>query len=205
MTTVSARHVLVIIHGIHTSKNDAESWMPALGKHVSKGTDIEVLHYRYGWRSGVMMRFPGIGWFSRRSRVRGFQKFIKGLRKNYAVADVNPRIDVIAHSYGTWISHYSMTKGKLKNRTSYNRIVYMGSIVHQDQDWAFVPVEKALNLYSPKDKVVAIAPGFGESGERGFDHADGLRVKNLNLKTYSHADFLSPGKAWDEARKFIKA
>ena len=191
---------LVIIHGIHTSKKDAAGWMPALGNHITEGWASVVYAYRYGWRSGVMMRFPIVGWFSRRRRVKAFQKFVARVKATHPGAEV----DVVAHSYGTWIAHYAMTKGKPTRRTSYNRMVYMGSIVHQNEDWTLVPVKQALNLYSPKDKVVKAAPGFGESGEIGFDHADGERVTNLNLTPYSHGDYLAPGRAWDEARRFLK-
>jgi len=192
--------LIVIIHGIHTSKERAASWMPALGRHL-KGDDTAcaVNVYTYGWRSGTAMRFPIVGWFSRRARVKRFQRHIAKLRLLYPGA----KIQVVAHSYGTWISHYAMAKGKLEMRTWYDDIVYMGSIVHQDEYGKSVPVGRAINLYSPDDKVVDGAPGFGESGTVGFVPAGNGRIENKHMSGYRHGHYLEPGLAWDTARDFL--
>ena len=192
------RRLVVIIHGIHTSKKDAKSWMPELMKAIVPAHgNVAARAFTYGWTSGAAIRLPIVGWFSRRRRTAKFQKFIAELRKEHPGA----KIDVVAHSFGTWITHYSMLKGK--HLTTLNRVVYMGGIVPQDEKWEDVPVNKVLCLFSKADKVVKMAPGFGESGNMGFIHADGRRVINRSMSPYRHGNYLKPGKAWTAMAGFL--
>ena len=194
------RRVIIVIHGIHTSRRDAATWMPALMKAVVPAApDVAARSFLYGWTSGAAIRLPIIGWFSRRRRTRKFQRFVAALRQTFPGAEV----DVIAHSFGTWITHYSMLKGN--NRTVLRKVVYMGGIVPQDQNWRNVPVGRVLCLYSLADRVVKIAPGFGESGNVGFIHADGTRIVNRDMSPFRHGDYLKSGPAWKAAAAFLRS
>lgn len=216
------RRVIVIAHGIHTSRKDADRWMGGLEKFLRSklptpqqvksdndtrwGTSVgdDIVQFRYGWTSGIMIRLPIVGWFSRRRRTKKFQKLVARIRKR---ARQPVHIDVIAHSFATWIAYYSTCRGKERMRTELGRVVFMGSIVSALADFPGDRFERVLNLHSEKDAVVRLGryTGFGSSGIGGFMLEDDPRVQNVDLTPYEHDSYLEPrSRAWLLAADFLR-
>jgi hypothetical protein len=194
--------VVILVHGIHTSKREAREWMRKMGLYLSRAIPgLEVLQFKYGWISGISVRLPIWGWFSRRRKTRKFQRFVARAVKERG-PETHP--DVVAHSFGTWLAHHSMTKGGPK--TFFRRLVYMGGIVSSREDFRAEEghYEKVLNLYSRNDMVVRYSL-FGHCGHRGFINASTLRVQSVDVTPAEHGDYIKPGRMWGEAGEFLTA
>lgn len=192
---------VILVHGIHTSKTEARAWMRDMGAYLKRVIpEIEVHEFRYGWTSGVSVRLPVWGWFSRRRKTKKFQRFVAELAKKGGNAG---HADVVAHSFGTWLTHHSMTKGGPK--TFFRRLVYMGGIVSSRENFEAEQThhERLLNMFSRKDDVVRFAP-FGHCGYRGFLNV-GARVKNLDMTPLEHGEYLTSDKVWTKAADFLAA
>lgn len=219
----TARRVVILVHGIHTSRKDADRWMGGLerflrerlpapqqvksadGRRWATSVGDDIVQFRYGWTSGIMIRrLSFIGWLSRRRRTKKFQKLVARLRRRNS----SPlHVDVVAHSFGTWLVYYSTLKGKKRLRTKLGRVAFMAGVVPTRATFHPEAFERVLNLYSREDDVVRLASyaGFGRSGVHGFAASDDAGVKNVDLTPFEHDHYLNPlSKAWDLVADFLR-
>ena len=199
-----AERVIVLVHGIHTSQKRAKTWMQALDNYLDSrhSGNLDVRKFMYGWISGFSIRFPFVGYWTRHHYVRKFQKFIEKIVKEKGNDVI---IDVVCHSFGTYITHFSMTfDSSRRAKAFFNRIVYMGGIVSARENFKNEEghFKQALNLWSGGDDVIRIAP-FGHSGYRGFNNADGEVVINKDMTPFNHNDYTMYGNAWPLIYEFL--
>ena len=193
--------IVVITHGVHTGKDEAASWMPALRRQLIEQLGVGVALLRYGWTSGVSIRMPIWGYFSRRSKLRKLRRLVRRLM----VAYPGERISIIAHSFGTWLAYWAPLKGRASKRVDFWRTVLMAPIIDVDEE---LPADhgprRLACMFSREDDVIRRVP-FGHAGAWGFSKADGKRVVNIDLTPYEHGDYTEPGGAWDKAVEFLGA
>ena len=191
--------ITVIIHGIHTSRKAAADWMPQLGRKIHNATGSGIALFRYGWTSGVSIRLPLWGLWSRRSKLARLRRLIRKLQAAYP----GERINIVAHSFGTWLGFWAGILGKERKRVDIHRLALMAPIIDVDEvpPAAYGPRRIAC-LFSRSDDVIRTAP-FGHAGAWGFATADGKRVVNIDLTAYEHADYTEPGRAWDQVVAFL--
>lgn len=195
---------VILANGIHTTKAEASAWMRDFGEYLRSTTPgLEVLEFKSGWISATSIRAPGVGWFMRRHYTKKLQRFVARVVKERG-APCKP--NVIAHSFATWLVHYSMSRGK--RRAFYDRIIYMGGVVSSrasfdDQQGHY---RRVLNLWSFNDGVVRMAflAPFGHSGFRGFRAGAERHVHGEELTPYEHGDYLKPGRAWPLVGEFLR-
>lgn len=191
MSDAAARQIVVLVHGIHTSRREARTWMDQLATKIRRETGMETYQFRYGWTSGASIALPGWGWISRRGKTRRFQRFVSRL-----VADRPATVHVVAHSFGTWIARYSLIRGPEQLRPRIGTLLLMGGIVHRNDRFTCGRVQRVVNLHSRNDDVVRRAPGFGDCGYRGLA-VDGDRVSNVDMTPANHRAYTIPGREWN--------
>ena len=194
------RHVgwLLALHGMNTRGSWQESfnWLVS----TSYGRMVPVAIYKYG-----MVR-PGV--LSRRRHATLVGRVADRIHR--AAEEVgrivlDPRPDVIAHSFGTMLIGKALHADP---ELRVGRIVTLGCILRPDFDWATLvergQVEAVLNNYGTRDIWAKVAhraiPDAGPAGRRGFDHhtdrwppdqqapAD-RRVFNVPAEGFSHSKF----------------
>ena len=196
-----AQRVCVLVHGIHSSKDEARSWMEPLASELTAlMPDLEVLFYLYGYLLGTSIALPISGTIRRRRKVKRFQKWLA--RKMRAFPG-DTEVSVVAHSFGTYLTHRAMTYEGAP-RAIFDRVIYMGGIVSSREDWKAERghFSELLNLHSKKDHVVRLNP-FGQCGFLGFQNGVGLKVRNEDLTPYAHGDYTQPGAAWGRIQAFL--
>ena len=199
---MASRRVVILIHGVHSGEQKSLDWFEPLAdaiRYVSPSTTV--VFFMYGWTAGVSVRFPGIGKMVRRHLVRKLQKAVARLVETHGA---EAEIDAIAHSFGTWLLHRSMTAGRnARWHCFYRRLVYMGGVVSSRETFENEAghFARVLNLYSRGDDVVRLAP-FGHCGTKGFSRAP-APVVSVDLTPINHRDYTGPGEAWSHAVPFL--
>lgn len=180
------RHVswLLVVHGMNTQG----PWQERLTWLVSNayGFSVPVLIYKYGnIRPGVLLR-----WRQRQLLARLIARYHEATGE-YTDARLDPRPDVIAHSFGTWLVAHGLA---LPNGLAARRVILTGSILRPDFDWAAIAedrVEAVLNHRAGRDIPVrlsgAVIPDSGPSGIIGFQ--PDLRVIEYEDQALTHSGF----------------
>jgi esterase/lipase superfamily enzyme len=199
--TRKGKGIAVVVHGIHTDKDKAAGWMPALAMKLRRECGMGVALMRYGWTSGVSIRMPVWGYFSRRSKLAKLRRLVRRLQKQHP----GERISIVAHSFGTWLAFWAGFKGRPAKRVDLDRVVLMAPIIDVDQEFpADYGPRRIACYFSREDDVIRKAP-FGHAGAWGFSKADGKRVVNRDFTPYEHGDYTEPGGSWDAAVEFLRA
>jgi hypothetical protein len=188
---------VLLVPGIHTSDEDVRRWQDGFGAYLR---DLvpgrRVLVYNPGWTAAITIDMPGVGWLGRRHEVKQFQRWLKHELPKIG----NPIPDVVAHSFGTYLTHHSMSD-KPGPKAFFNHVVYMGGVVSTMEDFrsTWGHWETMTCLYSHQDEVVRWAlPPLGQCGIRGFRSAP--PAENLEMNGFKHTDYLDPRRgraAWE--------
>lgn len=194
---------VVLVHGIRTSREDAEMWGLRLGEQIRRACpDVLGVHlYEYGFLSAFAIRFPWVGGAVRRRQVGRFQRWVAALSQRYG-GDVE--LDGVGYSFGTYLIGRSMTDAP-GPRSFWGRLVLMGSILSARDDWSDKTghYARALNLFSAKDEVVHFST-FGQSGWAGFlSRTLAPNVRQMDVTPAEHEDYKGPGVPWDDAVGFL--
>lgn len=190
---------VVLVHGVCTSRPEAEAWYAGLAPRLNLPGVDGVHLYEYGWVAAPLIRFE----VYRHHAVKRFQTWLADLARRYG-PDVT--LDVIGYSFGSYLVGHAMTDAG-GPRADFGSVVLMGSILSSRDDWSEREghYRRALNIYSREDEVVRFST-IGQSGWKGFI-ARGLErdVSNTHAVGYEHPDYQRPGVAWDFAAGFLAA
>jgi hypothetical protein len=189
---------LLALHGMNTRGAWQESfnWLVS----TSYGRMVPVAIHKYGVvRPGVLSR--------RRHRTLEDRLVGRVQRAVREVAKVvlDPRPDVIAHSFGTLLLGHALHRHP---ELQVGRVVTLGCILRPDFDWATLvergQVDAVLNHFGTRDFWARIAhyaiPDAGPAGRRGFDfHEEAWpvayrseghrRLFNVRAEGLRHSDF----------------
>ncbi len=169
------KQIIITIHGIRTRQ--IKSWQMSFWNFVkSNNPDVKVFRYQYGflmapmsWWFAFTSKFRVLSFFRKRI-ISGFVKFINKIQRKFPDHEIN----IIAHSFGTWISYYSLER---------DPDIRVGSLVlvqgvissHIEKlnlaNWLELGRVKRVHAWSsPNDRVVGklVLPPFGKLGYRGF-------------------------------------
>lgn len=192
--------LVVLVPGVHEGEADATAWTTRMSLYLRDVLPgVFVVAYTPGWTSGASIGLPLWGWISRRVKVRRFQRWLA------RVVSIFPDVpvDVYAHSWGSLLARESLRRGPQEARPRFRTLILAGSIVDQDDRFACGRVQRVACLYSKDDVVVRRVPGFGEAGNVGLSHADGVRLLNVDLTPLGHGDYTRPGRAWSVVAELL--
>jgi hypothetical protein len=175
---------VLTLHGMNTlgAWQEKLSWLVAL----TYGRTVPVAVYKYGMvRPGVLFR-----WRQRQLRQQ-VAKRIRVLSQQAEIAGYNPKPDVIAHSFGTWLLAHALDAD---DTLKVGRVILTGCILRPDFCWKTLlerqQVEAVLNHCGTADVPVAVTqyfiPDSGPAGRRGFDTPE---VINVEESGYGHSTF----------------
>lgn len=199
------KRAVFLVHGLHTSREEARAWAGPLGEKIQAANPdvVAVRLYAYGWLSAFAVRFPGVGGHVRRREVGRFQAWVRDQVQQLEQQHGKLAIDGVGYSMGTYMLDHSMTDAP-GPRTFWDRLVLMGSILSSRDDWSDKAGHymRAVNLFSSEDDVVRWST-FGQSGWQGFKAAP-TTVVNYLCPKYEHGDYEHPGLAWTAAANFLR-
>lgn len=163
-------HVVLIVHGIR----DDGFWTKRVARHVKKLGDRTVVRAAspsYGFFSALQFMWPP----ARHDGAKWLLDQYALVRSHFPYAT---RVSFVGHSNGTWLCKRAL---QLCRTVHLERIVFAGSVVRTDHDWATLDDRygSVLNVYAKDDWVVAFLPGLmerfgwrtldvGGAGNRGF-------------------------------------
>lgn len=147
-------HVVLIVHGIR----DDGFWTKRVAREIKSQAR----------RRGISVRAPSpsYGYFSMWDFVRpgGRERAAHWFLERYA--DIcshfpHARVSFVGHSNGTYIAARALA---LCAAVRLHRVVFAGSVVRRDYDWARLGgrVDAVLNYVGSRDSVVALLPGAME-------------------------------------------
>ena len=191
------RRICIIVPGIHTSKRESREWCGRLAGIIEAGVpESTCIVYHHGWIAGVQI----LARYFRRRKVKRFQNWVAA-----RLREIDPGAVpcAVAHSFGTWLVHQSMTDNGGPH-TFWDRLVYCGGIVSCREDFKQEAGHfwELLNFFSRHDEVVRFAP-FGHCGFAGFQaaHPDGP-VRNVETRL-EHTGYLQAGPVWARIVSFL--
>ena len=195
---------IIAIHGILSYKKDNWTYhFCDFAKEDPRFKDDIFLPYYYGFLSAV----ESVNAFERYNLIRGFMKFLRGVKSDYPQADLN----IVAHSYGTEISFQAVKRSgedsKSKGPILVNKLILVAGIVSAHREIPYTDTLRAgkvkeMHCYcSYEDEVCRYNP-FGHSGCFGFlkdaydltcyekPFAD-LNIFNHQTKALEHCDYFT--------------
>lgn len=168
-----ADHLVVTVHGIRTFTG---SWQQRFEKILRKTQEEEssssaeqnrlsVCHYSYGYFSAVALLVPVLRWMV----ARHFRHWLV----NQVEANPNARIDLVAHSFGTYLVASSLRH--LPKGRQINTLILAGSVLRPNFPWhesIGTKVKRLINECGTQDAILVlcnfIVLGLGDAGRRGF-------------------------------------
>ncbi|MFC5864838.1 WD40 repeat domain-containing protein [Acidicapsa dinghuensis] len=183
--------LLVTIHGIRTFGH----WQERLGKMVKyEDPGTESLHYQYGYFSAIAFLIPFV-----RDLVVG--RFTRALN-SYCKGRTWQRIDIVAHSFGTYIVANALLGRKLDKRIRVHTLILAGSVLK-----ANFPIERLLesrvrriaNECGIQDSVLVLSQvasiGTGMAGRSGIVGFQGERFQN-RFNNFGHGGYFDNDDAY---------
>jgi len=200
------KRAVILAHGLHTSKEEAEAWAAGLEPQLRAGNPeiVAVLLWEYGWTSAFAVRFPWVGGAVRRRLVGRFQRWVaQQLLELEELHGGGIVLDGVGYSMGSYLVDHAMTDAP-GPRVFWDRVVLMGSILSSRDDWSDKAghYTRAVNLFSREDDVVKMST-FGQSGWKGFTRRPSS-VIDFECPGYEHGDYERPGLAWSAAANFLR-
>ena len=153
--------IIIAVHGIRTLPR--YNWMRIFEIHWKYDKRFKGWLFKnasYGYLRAFLVAIP----FIRKYRVWKFKGFLKKIRKKYPDAKIN----ILAHSFGTYIAYEAIRQAK---DIKINKLILVASIISAHEDFKDTIgkglIEKVYNYCSYDDRVVRFNP-FGHSGYWGF-------------------------------------
>lgn len=185
--------VLIAVHGMKTRGE----WKNQLSDIITKNTsEIRYCPWDYG-----SFKLKICSFYHRREAVEKFKVFYDGIVKEESCREIN----VVAHSFGTYIIYNAM---KRYEDVNFDKVIFLGSPLKVNLKWNNCKVNERVNkilfYICKKDWVLSFAKlvCLGDSGKKGFDNPP----KNMEYKIKDgseHSDLFSPKIMRDEWLKFI--
>jgi tetratricopeptide (TPR) repeat protein len=122
-TTAATPHLVITVHGIRTYGD----WQDELKKLLEAAEPgIVVRMYRYGFFSSLAFLIPPLRWLVGRQ----FRKFFEN---EIQLAPEGARIDLVAHSFGTYLAASALRH--LPQRKRIHTVIFAGSVLPPSFPW----------------------------------------------------------------------
>lgn len=183
VTKMASYSKLVLsLHGIRTRG----AWQKELNSEI-QDAGLKHVALDYGFFGVLKLLIP----YFRRRQVEWFRDEYTKIRERYP----SETPSVIAHSFGTYLVASAL---ELYRETTFDRIIFSGSIVRQDFDWSGAisrgQVNGVLNECAKRDIWVKLGSWLisdaGPSGARGFNDAASGSVRQRYHDLFTHSDYL---------------
>lgn len=194
---MNPKHIIITVHGILTDKHK-DNWQDRFQSYcLQYSSDVEVHSFKYGW----WMILPYIStlpkWAILTRLARNFYAHkLKAFIKSKVKENPNSQLHIVAHSFGTWITHELILDPEVILETVHLIAgVISAHISRNSLDEACAKNTKEVYIYSSKhDTVCRFAPfPFGHLGYWGLIDREVVEDRNrprhkpypnLNLTNY---------------------
>lgn len=194
--------VIIAIHGIRSPKKN--NWIYDFcdfGKQDSRFQVDEFIPYYYEY----LLALESVNAFKRYNLIRGFMKFLRGIRKQYPEADLS----IVAHSYGTEMSFQAIKRSGEDGRDPImvDKLILVASIVSAHREIPYTDTLRAgkikeMHCYCSYEDEVCRYNNFGHSGCWGFLKSaydpvcyekpfNDLNIFNHQTKTVEHCGYFT--------------
>jgi hypothetical protein len=200
-------HLVFTLHGIRTYGDWQERLQRlTLEEAERRGTSdqIEFCHYKYGIFSVLALWFPPTRWLTAKRFRKEYEARLAEFR------DVR-RIDVFAHSFGTYVATLGLRWGSSPPGPKVTNLVLAGSVLPMNFDWSRMisrRVERVVNECGWKDGILVlnslVNPFLGAAGRLGFRTTEYRRLIQRHYP-FGHSDYFAPPQPGDHVDSFLRA
>lgn len=162
----AGEHLVITLHGIRTFGR----WQERLGQLLHRrDPSIVTYHYKYGYFPLLKFLTPPLRWLA----VRHFRRWLLQTLADHPNAR---RVDLVAHSFGTYIASWAVHGLPPEKRPRLHTIILAGSTLPNDFPWGELlhegTVRRVVNECGLKDWVLVanrlLVPFTGMAGWTGF-------------------------------------
>jgi tetratricopeptide (TPR) repeat protein/pimeloyl-ACP methyl ester carboxylesterase len=184
----STTHYIVTLHGIQTYGQ----WQDRLGALLrDAGSAAKVRHFKYGVFSVFSYFVPFLRWIN----VWRFRRSLEDLAR----ANPGARIDIVAHSFGTYIAGQSLARIARKGGVRLDTVILAGSVLKVGFPWNDLlekrVVRRVVNECGTRDDVLVWTQFLvlltGMAGRIGFQGLLDDFFKN-RYYTFGHSGYFEP-------------
>jgi tetratricopeptide (TPR) repeat protein len=167
-------HLVITVHGIRTNGD----WQDELKKLLEAAEPgVTVRMYRYGFFSSFAFLIPPVRWWVGRQFVKFFENEVRS-------APETARIDLVAHSFGTYLAASALRH--LPERRKIHTVIFAGSVLPPSFPWYRYlqsgAVGRVINECGWDDMVLLLCQStallMGMAGRIGFHGMVGDRFIN---------------------------
>jgi hypothetical protein len=163
-SSTQGRHLLITVHGIRTFG----LWQERLGEMLKETEpDAIAVDYKFGYFSGIAFLIPMV-------RDLLVRRFARALRARYKQGTWK-RIDIVAHSFGTYIAANALLRMKPEERPPVHTMILAGSVLKVSfplERFLGICVKRLVNECGIRDFVLILgqgaAVGTGLAGRSGI-------------------------------------
>ena len=147
-------HILITIHGIHTYG----LWQSRLADLVHhRSPDVQSKEYHYGVFSAIQLWIPPVRWIV----AWLFRRWLRDLLNNPShPVPLETRIDIVAHSFGTYVVARALTDWRGRPITDLTRrihtIIFAASVLKESFPGWNRMSRRLVNECGTKDNVLAL-------------------------------------------------
>lgn len=185
-TTCEREHLVITLHGIRTFGR----WQERLGQLLHRrDPNLVTYHYKYGYFPLLKFLAPPLRWWA----VRSFRRWLLQTLAQHPHAR---RVDLVAHSFGTYLAAWAIHGLPPQKRPRLHTIILAGSVLPNDFPWGELlhegTVQRVVNECALKDWVLVanslLVPFTGMAGWTGFVGGLSERFQN-RYYPFGHSGF----------------
>jgi hypothetical protein len=184
----SAPHFILTLPGIRTYGQWQNRFRTLL---EGEGSTAQIIHFNYGVFSLISYILPFLRWI----KVWRFRRYLKSLARTHPDA----RIDIVAHSFGTYIVGHSLKRLASKGPVEIHTVILAGSVLKLSFPWndliAKKVVKRVVNDCGTQDNILLVSQLFvlltGMAGRVGFTGFLDEHFKN-RFYEFGHGGYFEP-------------
>ena len=182
-------HLVITVHGIRTFGN----WQADLERLLEEAEPgITILNYQYGYFSTIAFLLPPLRWLV----ARRFRKFFVSAMQ---AARPGAKIDLVAHSFGTYLAASALPYIPEERRLA--TVVFAGSVLRPSFPWYKYEREdsvgRVVNECGWDDSILLLCQLMGMAGRVGFQGMVGRQFTNRYYR-FGHAGY------FDREHRFMR-
>ncbi|MCD9464537.1 hypothetical protein CJF25_16365 [Photobacterium phosphoreum] len=177
---IPSKVINIFVHGIMTTGN----WQDYLEQKISTDTTI-VISYKYNYYSALKI----LSRFTRKKQVDLFTSFLE----NILIKNPESTVNIIGHSFGTYLIVNALENIKLDNLTRLNYLILSGSVVRADHDFNPIcdkyAIKNIVNDCGINDIPLIMSKlfcfGLGHGGRVGFNSSSNKVINRYHKSGHS--------------------
>jgi tetratricopeptide (TPR) repeat protein len=196
-----SRHLIISIHGIRTFGQ----WQNRLATLVkAREKNASVVKYKFRYFSAPAFMFPPLRWLE-------MHRFRRDLLSRVESGNWD-RIDIVAHSFGTYIAGWGLHGIPPEKRPSLHTIIFAGSVLKPGFPWRDLigkSVGRLVNDCANTDRILilnqvtVLGTSIGMAGRVGFVGMNDDRFMNRHFD-FGHSGYFAKGKTYNDDDEFMR-